>query len=114
MAKLPEETITRVLNLQRQLLERIDDVMTTDFVLFDRFGETQETIDYFELLQNATERAESYNSRLYTTLKQIYPAQPVASRASLELLARYIEETEATVEAITASVAEIRRDFNLL
>jgi hypothetical protein len=114
MAKLPQETIRKVLNLQKQLLESIDDVMATDFIIFEQIGETERTIGFFAQLQNARERAESYNSRLYTMLQQIYPAQPVASRASLELLARYIEEAEATVDAITASVAEIRRDFNLL
>jgi len=37
----------------------------------------------------------------------------VASRDSLELLARLIAEAEATVDAIGATVAEIRRDFQL-
>jgi len=37
----------------------------------------------------------------------------VASRDSLELLDRFIAEAEATVDAIEATVAEIRRDFNL-
>ncbi|MFB2972084.1 hypothetical protein ACE1CD_24255 [Aerosakkonema sp. BLCC-F183] len=92
----------------------MDDVTATEFAIFERFGEAQETIDYFAQLQNARERADSYESRLHTTLRQIYPAQPLASRASLELLARYIEEAEAIADAIAASVAEIRRDFNLL
>ncbi|MCL1467328.1 hypothetical protein [Argonema galeatum] len=94
-------------------IERIDDVTATEFTIFERFGETEETIDYFDQLQNARERANSYNSCLYTMLRQIHPAQPVASRASLELLTRYIEEAEATVNAVAASVSEIRRDFNL-
>ncbi len=113
MAKLPDETITRVLNLQRQLLERIDDAAATEFAILAQFGETEATADYFELLQNARDRADSYYSRLYTALRQIYPSQPVASRDSLELLGRFIQEAEATVDAIAATVQEIRRDFNL-
>ena len=113
MARLSEKTIIRVFNLQRQLLERIHEATATEFTIIEEFGETEATIDYFDQLQNARERADSYYSRLFTTLRQIYPAQPVASRDSLELLDRFIAEAEATVDAIEATVAEIRRDFNL-
>ena len=99
--------------MQRQLLERIDEATATEFTLSEEFGETSATIEYFEQLQNSRERADNYYARLFTTLRQIYPAQPMASRDSLELLARFIAEAEATVDAIGATVAEIRRDFQL-
>ncbi|WP_374795832.1 hypothetical protein [Aerosakkonema funiforme] len=51
--------------MQRQLLELMDDVTATEFAIFERFGEAQETIDYFAQLQNARERADSYESRLH-------------------------------------------------
>ena len=113
MAKLSEEVLTIVLNLQRQLLKRIDEVTATEFVIFEQFGEVEGTIEYFRQLQNAQERADSYYLRLFTALRQIYASQPTAARDRLELLDRFISEAEATVDAVEATVSEIRRDFNL-
>lgn len=113
MAKLPEAIILKVLHLQRQLLERIDDATATEFAIEQQFGETDETVDYFAQLQNAKERADSYYSRLYITLRRIYESQPLANRDTLELLDRFTAESGATVDAIAATVAEVRRDLNL-
>jgi hypothetical protein len=44
----------------------------------------------------------------------IYPAQPMAHGDNLNLLARFITEAEATIDAVEASITEIKRDFNLL
>ena len=114
MAKLPNETLENIFNLQRQLLECVDESTAIEFTLFDLYGEIEETIDYFEQLQNARERADVYYSRLFTTLRQIYIFQPVAPRDSLELLAKFMIEAEVTVAAVEATIAEIKRDFNLL
>lgn len=113
MARLPEEIITTVLALQRQLLERLDEATATEFVIQEQFGETGETIDYFEQLQNSRERADRYYSRLYLTLRRIYESQPVATRDTLELLYQFIAESEAVLAATDATIREIRRDFNL-
>ncbi|MGK7874505.1 MAG: hypothetical protein AB4426_14715 [Xenococcaceae cyanobacterium] len=113
MAKLSDETITTVLNLQRQFLERIDEATAIEFALFEQFGETEATIPELEELQNIRERADSYYSRFYTVLRRIYESQPVASNANLELLARTIQEAQATTEAIRASIQDIKRNWNL-
>lgn len=55
-----------------------------------------------------------YYSRLFTTVRQIYTSQPVAPRHSLELLARFIVDAEAIVNAVEATISEIGRDLNLL
>jgi hypothetical protein len=113
MAKLPEEILTRVFSIQRQLLERINEATEIEYQLLEEFGETEETLIYFEQVQNSRERADSYYLRLFTALQQIYPAQPVASRDSLELLARFIGEAQASVDAVGATLAEIKKDFDL-
>ncbi|PSB04454.1 hypothetical protein [Merismopedia glauca] len=113
MAKLPDLTIATVLRLQQQLLESINETTEAEFLLFEQFGETDETNDYFDQLQNSKERAESYYLRLFTVLREIYRSQPMASRDNLKLLDRYINEAEATIDAIAATVSEIRRDFHL-
>jgi hypothetical protein len=114
MAKLPEATIKQVFSLQQQLLNCIDEATATEFTISENFGETGYTIEYFEQLQNAREKADTYYSRLFIALRQIYPAQPMAHRDNLNLLARFITEAEATIDAVEASITEIKRDFNLL
>lgn len=44
MAKLPEETLTIIFTLQRQLLQRIDEATATGFTIFQEFGETEITV----------------------------------------------------------------------
>lgn len=41
MAKLPDETITTIFNLQRRLLIRIDEATATEAIIFERFGEIE-------------------------------------------------------------------------
>lgn len=111
MVRLPEEIITTVLGLQRQLLERLDKATATEFELLTQYGETEATLLEFDSLQNVKERVNTYYSRFYTTLRRIYEAQPFASRDTLELLARFIDEAEATTAATDATIREKRQGF---
>lgn len=113
MAKLSDSTIATVLNLQQQLLERIDEATKAGFVLLADYGETEETIPELDELQSITERADSYYTRFYVTLRRIYEAQPIASIDSLELLTKYIEDAQVTIEVIQASIQDIKRNWNL-
>ena len=113
MVRLTDEVIINVLNLQRQLLERIDEATATLFILLEQYDETDETIPELDELQSIRERADTYYTRFYVTLRRIYESQPIAPRDTLELLARYIDESEVTVDAIGASIQEIKRNWNL-
>ena len=66
-----------------------------------------------EELQNARERLHAPYSRLNTLLLGILESQPTASTAMLDLLMRTIEQAEATVDAVRASVQEVKRIWNL-
>lgn len=44
MANLPNETITTVLNLERRLLQLINESTAAGFIILEEFGETEETI----------------------------------------------------------------------
>ncbi|OKH33165.1 hypothetical protein NIES2119_24205 [[Phormidium ambiguum] IAM M-71] len=114
MARLPAETLRSIFNLQQQLLEQIDEARAVEFVLLEQFGETEETISELDELQSIRERADSYYSRFYVTLRRIYDAQPVASRDMLELLNRSMNEATAALAATTANVREIKSNWNLL
>ncbi|OCR01435.1 hypothetical protein BCD67_21735 [Oscillatoriales cyanobacterium USR001] len=113
MARLPAETLKTIFSLQQQLLEEIDEARAVEFVLLEQFGETEATIPELDELQSIRERADSYYSRFYVILRRIYDARPVASRDTLELLARYINEADATIEAVQASIQDIKRNWNL-
>ena len=58
MAKLPEDIVNRVFNLQKQMLLFINDAGVTELALFEQFGETEETLPELTELQNIRERAE--------------------------------------------------------
>lgn len=113
MAKIPEATVQVIFDLQRKLLERIDEATATEVIVFEQFGEDRARLE-LEQLQNAKERARSSYSRLYTLLLRVAEAQPVANSATLDLLAQSIEQAAAINSASQASIQEIKRDWNLL
>ena len=113
MANLTDETITTVFNLQRRLLQLINESTTADFIIFELHGETDATISDLEILQNVRERETSYYTRLYRLLLQIAESQPVATSATLNLLAQSIEQTQAIADAGEATVQEVKKDWNL-
>jgi hypothetical protein len=114
MALLPDDIMVRVLNLQRRLLEGIDAARAVEGAIFEIYGERETTATVLEQLQNATERLRNPYSRFYTLLLRIAEAQPIASSAMLNLLAQTIEQAEADVDAVEASIREAKRDFDLL
>ncbi|MCT7953093.1 hypothetical protein NG798_25170 [Ancylothrix sp. C2] len=52
MARLPSETVTKIFSLQQQFLEKIDEAGLLEFILFEQFGETEETIPELEELHS--------------------------------------------------------------
>ena len=78
------------------------------------YGETASTIGELEELQNARERLNQSYTRLNTLLLKILEAQPIATNAMLDLLAKAIENGQANLEAANASTQEITRGWNLL
>lgn len=87
MANLPDEAVTTVFNLQRRLWELINQATTAAWVIFEQFGETEETLPELEELRNAAERLRNFYSRLYTLMLQVVESQPSATSATLNLLA---------------------------
>ena len=65
MANLPNETIITVLNLQRRLIQLINEATAAGFIILEQYGETEATIPDLEILQNARERATTYYISLY-------------------------------------------------
>lgn len=114
MAKLPTQIITTIFDLQRRLIELIDEAKAAELNLFERFGETEETLQELEQLQNITERLRNPYSRLHSLALVITKAQPTAPSAMLNLLASTIEKAQATADAVEASTSFTKRNWNLL
>jgi hypothetical protein len=113
MAKLPDETLTVIFNLLRQLAEGIEEASATEWMLFEQYGETEATIPELEELQNSRERLTEPYSRLHTLLLRILESQPTATAAMLNLLIQTIEQAQAAADAAQASVREVKRNWNL-
>jgi ParB-like chromosome segregation protein Spo0J len=113
MAKVSPQTLTIIFNLQRRLVELIDQAKTAEYHLFEDYGETEETIPELEQLQNGAERLRNPYSRLATLTLAIAEAQPIAPTAMINLLAQTVEEASASSDAVEASIMEIKRSWNL-
>ena len=113
MADLSKETVITVFSLQRRLLQIINEATKFAFIIFEQFGETEETTPELEELKNIRERATSYYIRLYRLLLQSSESQPTATSATLDLLAQSIAQTQAAADAGEASNREIKRNWNL-
>ena len=113
MAKVSPQTLTIIFNLQRRLVELIDQAKTAEYNLFEDYGETEETIPELEQLQNGAERLRNPYSRLATLTLAIAEAQPIAPTAMINLLNQTVEEASASSDAVEASIMEIKRSWNL-
>ena len=114
MAKLPNETLTIIFTLQRQLVEGIDEAAATESMIFEQFGETEVTLPVLEQLQNVRKRLIDPYSRFSALLPRIAEYQPNAPGDMLNLLYQTIEQAQAARDASVASVQEAKRDFDLL
>jgi hypothetical protein len=112
MAKLPDPVISNIFIIQRRIIECLDSTTAMEFRLFDRMGETAETLPELEELQNIRERLLSSYSRLNTLLLRVSQSQPVAAGDMLNLLYRASETGQATLDASIASLQEIQRNWN--
>jgi hypothetical protein len=113
MAKLSEQTLLAILNLQQRPIEGVDAATALELLLFQEFGETYSTESDLEQLQNIRYRLADPYSRLCTLLPRIAEFQPTALTAMLNLLEQTIEVGQAAVDAAQASVQEIKRDWSL-
>ena len=113
MADLPEKTLIKILDLQKQLFKIINDATATDFNLMEKHGETSATLPELEELQNIKERARDSYTRLFRLLLNIGEAQPAVNANTLKLLYRAIEQADLTTNALEVSIAEIKRNWNL-
>jgi hypothetical protein len=113
VANLPNETVTTVFDLQRQLWELINRATGASWTILEQYGERDTTLMALEQLDNSRERLTSSYSRLFNLMLRIGEAQPTANSATVNLLVATIAQSQAIVVAVEASVREAKRDFDL-
>jgi len=111
--KLPTETTETIWSLKRRLLSVIDSATAAEFVLFDRFGETSETIIAMDELKSVAEQAGDRFSQLSNLQRRIAEAQPTVPTDMMELVNEVIARTLGNVPALERSVQEIKIEWSL-
>lgn len=112
MAKLPEEATVTINSLKQQLLDILDNSTAVEFILFERFGETETTIPILEELKNVA-RSTSWFSRLVNLQLRIAQSQPTATFDMLKLLSEAILRIQAEAPAMERSIQEVKIDWNV-
>jgi hypothetical protein len=113
MAKLPNNTSEIIWVLKRQLADVIENARATEFALFDRFGETDQTIAYLEDLQSVAEQATERFSQFSNLQIRVFNVQPQVPRDMLESVLQVIANTEARLPALAQSIQEIKTECDL-
>lgn len=114
MAKLPNDISETIWRLKRQLADAIENSRNAEFVILDRFGETERTIIYLDELQSVAEQATDKFSQFSSLQILIFNVQPHVPRDMLELVMQAIENTEARLPALEQSIQEIKTEWKLL
>jgi hypothetical protein len=113
MAQLSPETTAIVNQLKQQSLAIVDMATAVAFSLLESFGETEETLPFFDELQTVHEDARDSFAQLNRFLLQIAEAQPIASVDVLKLLSYSIEITTSRIPAWQRSIEEVKLEFDL-
>jgi len=113
MAKLPPETLDAIWTLLKQLSQVVEDAGEAEFILFERFGETESILPYLNYLKNVAEESASRYSQLANIRLRIAEAQPHAPADMLKLLDQAISQSQSRIPALEHTIQEIKMEWNL-
>ncbi|MGK7878200.1 MAG: hypothetical protein AB4426_34310 [Xenococcaceae cyanobacterium] len=113
MVKLPTEVVETIWNLKRQLLDIVDEAKAAEFILLERFGETDRTIIALDELQDIAEQAADRFSQLSNLQLRVAQSQPTVAPDMLRLLTEETTTIQNRVPALERSIEEIKLDWSL-
>jgi hypothetical protein len=114
MAKLTPEISQNIALLKQQLLDIVDEATAGELTLFERFGETSETMTPVNDLRDIAEQASTRFSQFANIQLRIAQSQPIASGDLLQFLNEKITNAQVRIPALERSVQEIKEDWSLL
>jgi hypothetical protein len=106
MAKLSNEMAETFWLLKRQLLDTIDEATAAEFLLFERFGETDRTMSYLDELKSVSEQSTARFARFSTIQLGLADAQPAVPVDMLELATEIISSTQQRLPALNRSIQD--------
>ncbi len=113
MAKLPSNILDEIFELLKKLSELVDDATLTEYLIFEKFGETDETITSLDDLNGIGLDASSRYSQLSNLRLRLAEIQPSVSKDMLRLLQNSIEQNKLRIPAIKRSIEEIKIEWGL-
>ncbi len=114
MAKISPELKLTLGNLQQLLLGIVDEAKAAEFLLLERFGETNETIIALDELTAISQQAADLYIQISRLLLRTAEIQPIITPDMLRLLTDRIATIENRVPALERSTQEIKTDWGLL
>lgn len=113
MAKLPLEIIETIFQLLKELSKLVDSATAIEYLLFENFGETDETINSLDELKGISLEAASRYSQLSTLRLRLAENQPNLSNDMLGLLEKTINQNQLRIPAMERSIQEIKIEWGL-
>lgn len=113
MAKLSPEINKTLFLIKQTLLEIIDEATAVEFILFEKRGETNETISFLDEMKNVSIQAEDRYFQLSKLEVSIAQAQPIATNAMIDLLTRAIEQNQLRIPTWQRSIQEVKLEWQL-
>ncbi len=113
MAQLSPETSASIALIKTQCLFIINLATKTEWKLFDRFGEIEETLVVLSELKTVGDEAIDAFSRLSSLQLKVTTAQPEISAALAKLVIESKDRIEIRVPTWQRSIEEILSDWRL-
>ncbi len=113
MAKLPVVILQSIFDLLQDLSELVDDATNAEYLLFERFGETEETINSLDELKSVALESASRYSQLANLRLRLAENQPKLSKEMLALLEKTINQNQQRIPAMKRSIEEIKIEGGL-
>jgi hypothetical protein len=114
MAKLPEDNLEVIWTLLKHLSQLVEDASEAEYLLFERFGETDDTLACLEELKAVALEAASRYSQLANLRLRLAEIQPSITNDRLISLEQVIQQNQLRIPAMERSIQEIKIEWQLL
>jgi hypothetical protein len=88
------------------LLDIIDEATAAEFLLFERFDNTDRTMSYLDELKSVSEQATARFAKFSTIQLRLADAQPAVPVDMLELATEIISSTQQRLPALNRSIQD--------
>ena len=113
MAQLPRETLDEIATLKTEWLIILNKAAVIADQLFQRYGETQETLQDLSELAVVIEKISSLYTSLSTLLLRVAEAQPGANLATMKKLTQTVQAVQLSHTASVRSIDEVKERWSL-